>query len=436
MNKLKVKVNDRFQFFSVVLNVRGGEEIDWPSLTESETVSKMMELKFRTPLELASLMKKFEGVSMNSNVDKSRVRKFKFKSFKGQLERGAENGRPHYNLAVKTSSRVLTSVIIRELSLALYSEKNCKSISVEPAHDIVALEEYCLKLETRFVLPGTAYYPPSLDTRVSEFLEALTEDEELKKVHEHPRLYQQIIFAMIQGTPDRRGVNFLFNPVGGIGKSLTADYIALNPEFEGLLAPQLTSPERWVSAFISQMKSYISVSGKAPKTIIIDMTRNEDNANVEVLYSTLENIKNGRVDSTFYGKFQRLRFQPPHVLVFTNSVPNMSALSSDRFNLFFLADKAYSFTMVKCTVSLRLCTISKSLVTWNYQARVFHEEVQEDFYEKVLSADMVKEAMSALTNKDGPITRKPFEGDKRTKSHMYAPEPVQELLNKILESKF
>jgi hypothetical protein len=240
---------------------------------------------------------------------------------------------------------------------------------------------------------------------------------------------------MIRLAPDRRGVNFIFDPVGGSGKSLTADYIGLNPEFDGLLAPQLASAERWASAFICQMESYISLTGRAPKTVVVDMTRNEDNGNVEAFYSTLENIKNGRVDSTFYGRFKRLKFEPPHVIVFTNNVPNMSALSSNRFNLFFLADEEYSFTMAKCGVSLRIWGANKSLVTWYYQARVFHEETQEEFYKKVLSADMVKEAMSALTNKDGPLTRKPFDGDKRTKSHSNAPEPVQELLIKFSELK-
>lgn len=177
----KGKISERFRYFSVVLNVRGGELVDWSRLSEGEIVSKMLELKFQTPLELASLLKKFEGVSVNSNVDKSRVRKFRFESFKGQLERGAGSSRPHYNLAVKTSSKVYCSAVVRELSLALYSEKNCNSISVEPAHNIGSLEEYCLKDETRFVLLETVYYPPSVDVRVSEFFEALERDVELKK---------------------------------------------------------------------------------------------------------------------------------------------------------------------------------------------------------------------------------------------------------------
>ena len=119
---------------------------------------------------------------------------------------------------------------------------------------------------------------------------------------------------------------------------MTADYISLNPEFNALLAPQLSSPNR-----INQLKEYVLLNNHFPTTIVIDMTRNEDNLNVENLYSTLENIKNGRLDSTFYGWFKRLRFKSPHLIIFTNNVSNMSALSSDRFNLLVLADKTYYF---------------------------------------------------------------------------------------------
>ena len=139
------------------------------------------ELKFLTPTNLAIFLKNFKGIAQNSNVDKSRIRRFVFESFKGQLEKGLKSNRPHYNLCVKTSSKILSSTVVRELSLALYNVKNCYSINIEPAHDIKSLEKYCLKDETILILPGTIYYPPSVDIRITEFFEALGEDEELKK---------------------------------------------------------------------------------------------------------------------------------------------------------------------------------------------------------------------------------------------------------------
>ena len=163
--------------------------------------------------------------------------------------------------------------------------------------------------------------------------------------------------------PERRQVNFVFNPQGGCGKSLTADDITLNPCFNALLAPQLSSPERWVSAFIDQLEQYLEVNKRYPTTIVLDLTRNENNLNVESLYSILENIKNGRLDSTFYGRFKRLRFKSPHLIVFTNNVPNMSALSSDRFNLLAITDRMHRYTIVKCDVSLEIDNYSNSLQT-------------------------------------------------------------------------
>ena len=80
-----------------------------------------------------------------------------------------------------TLCKVLPSTVVHELSLALYDVKNCNSISVEPTHDVNLLEKYCLKDETKLILPGTIYYPPLVDVRVSEFIEALEEDKELKK---------------------------------------------------------------------------------------------------------------------------------------------------------------------------------------------------------------------------------------------------------------
>ena len=175
------KINERFQYFSIILNVRGGENIDWLCLSPEDMINEMLELKFPSPVTLARFMKNFEGIAQNSNVDKSRIRRFRFEEFSGQLEKGSFSERPHYNLSVKTSSKVLVSAVVRELSLALYGVKNCKSINVEATHDVASLNQYCLKTETRLLLPATDYYPPSVDVRLSEFLEALEEDEELKK---------------------------------------------------------------------------------------------------------------------------------------------------------------------------------------------------------------------------------------------------------------
>ena len=160
------------------------------------------------------------------------------------------------------------------------------------------------------------------------------------------------------------------------------------------------------------------------------MTRNENNSNVESLYSILENRKNGRLDSTFYGRFKRLRFKSLYLIVFTNNVPNISALSSDRFNLLVITDRMHSYTIVKCDVSLEIDNYSNSVVTWYSKARVSCDKDQENFYKKI--GDMSEIDMSASVNEGAHLIDRQFDGDRRTRTYGLAPEPVQHLLNKFL----
>lgn len=154
---------------------------------------------------------------------------------------------------------------------------------------------------------------------------------------------------------------------------------------------------------------------------------------MKALYSTLENIKNGRLDSTFYERFKRLRSKSPHLVVFTNNVPNMSVLSSDRFNLLAITDKIHNDTIVKCEVSLEIDNYNNPLVTWYYKARVSYDKDQENFYKKILkSGDMSEVAMSALINEGAHLNNRQFDGDRITRTHAMASEPVQQLLNKFI----
>ena len=77
------RVNERFKYFLIVLNVSGGKDIDWGCLERKEMANKMTELNFPTPLDLAAILRDFEGIAQNSNVEKSRVRRFKLERFIG-----------------------------------------------------------------------------------------------------------------------------------------------------------------------------------------------------------------------------------------------------------------------------------------------------------------------------------------------------------------
>lgn len=248
-------------------------------------------------------------------------------------------------------------------------------------------------------------------------------------MHNHPRLFQKIILEESLSLPDRRTVNFFFNSTGNTGKSVLSDYMELSPNLNALVALQLASAERYNSALIDQFEFHKLKFGKYPQVVIFDFTRNEDNINVESVYSTMENLKNGRLDSSFYGRFKRIKFTPPHVFVFTNTVPNMSALSRDRFNLRVITDERYNFLLLKCSVRLVVHEANKGLVSWSYEAQSLGFEEQEKFYEKILSASLLEEFYDALCFLDGNIYKEIFIGDIRTSSLSKAPESVQRVIN-------
>lgn len=428
---LNLKKSQRYRNYSVVLNVRGGEEIKWKYYEKKLMVETLTDMNFRTPLELSNLLNDFVGIYEQSSR-KSSVRRFKINDFNGQLEIGAENGRPHYNLSITTSVKIRPFILLRELSRILYNVDRCDSISIDPTHNYESLTAYCLKEDTRSNLIATKYYPPTVNKNLGDYLKELKNNSDLELAYLGKRMFQRILYGLLETEPNRRDVNFIFNPLGGCGKSVTADYISLNPDFKALLAPQLASAERWNTALIDQMEEFFSVHGFYPKTIIVDLTRNDDNVNIEHLYSSLENIKNGRLDSTFYGKFKRIRFKPPHLIVFTNNVPNLSALSQDRFKLFTIAEDENEFTLFKCRVSLKIDRYSKSMVTWHYIAKAESESVQKAFYEEFMAAEMVELALAAANKNSGSLYKKEFLGDNRTKKHDNAPEPVMEQLNILL----
>lgn len=60
---------------------------------------------------------------------------------------------------------------------------------------------------------------------------------------------------------------------------------------------------------------------------------------MNTMYSVLEKIKGGFITSTMYGKYSSLTMKPPHVVVFSNAFPKLSALSKDRWKVLQIQDK-------------------------------------------------------------------------------------------------
>ena len=54
------------------------------------------------------------------------------------------------------------------------------------------------------------------------------------------------------------------------------------------------------------------------------------------LFSALEEIKDGWVESPMYGKAAELLMEPPHIWIFSNELPNINCCSLDRWRVWHL----------------------------------------------------------------------------------------------------
>lgn len=77
------------------------------------------------------------------------------------------------------------------------------------------------------------------------------------------------------------------------------------------------------------------------------------------------------------------KYFPPHVVVFTNMVPNPDALSSDRLDTFMITGKEFKFSLVKVKINIHVLAFVKNLVRWYYELEILEPEQQVDFIKKL-----------------------------------------------------
>ena len=122
--------------------------------------------------------------------------------------------------------------------------------------------------------------------------------------------------------PDDRSIIWIKDMIGCSGKSKLVKHYVYKFSKEIIKLP-------FGSA--SQLRSSVCTAG--PKRLyFIDiprtMARDED---LDSVYSVIEDIKNGFVTTSMYGKFQQLLFEPPHVVIFSNKDCPLGKLSKDRW---------------------------------------------------------------------------------------------------------
>jgi hypothetical protein len=133
-----------------------------------------------------------------------------------------------------------------------------------------------------------------------------------------------------------RSIDLVYDAVGNAGKSLFTEHMELKGHSEEVPPFRLMEDIfGWVA------------SRPIAKTYIIDMPRGMKKDKLGDFYSGIEVIKNGVAYDKRYSA-KKIRFDRPRVIVFTNTLPCLSLLSADRWNLWIINDKKLESYKPQC----------------------------------------------------------------------------------------
>lgn len=186
---------------------------------------------------------------------------------------------------------------------------------------VAALDFYCTKIETR---TGGPWFDASYEvpTRKRKY-----EGADLTCM-EAPLTWQASVIDWLKGVADDRTIRWIWNKEGNAGKSKLIKYLCFK---------KLANKVPLGTA--TQLKTAVCDRGECG-AYLVDLPRVSGNAESQRdLFSALEDIKNGFVETAMYGKPRSLFMEPPHVVIFSNELPDLRFASADRWKVYELKDQ-------------------------------------------------------------------------------------------------
>lgn len=232
----------------------------------------------------------------------------KYGHFIVQLERGSGTGRLHYQgyLHLTKGAKRRPSTLGRELNDQFFGIQ----FSAASQAGIAALKQYSMKEDTRVSGP---WKDTDVVARSAAELKSLGLDIQL-------RPWQQCIVDELSREVHGRHVNVLYDPSGGMGKSLFAKWL------------EATGRAATFGGFNKAADlAHLLVHDGGRRAYIFDLVRTKPgDVSISEVYSLIEGVKNGMFTS---GKYvpQKVIRPSAHVWVFTNFLPPFEALSADRW---------------------------------------------------------------------------------------------------------
>lgn len=222
------------------------------------------------------------------------------KKFIFQQEKCPKTGSLHWQCYVNLKKKQRASTLIKSLNAAGLSGATVLAASDKGK---TALAQYCMKEESRVDGPW-ADHP-------------IYRGQDLPKTL---RPWQQEICNMVKTEPHPRSIHWYYDAVGGAGKTVLAKYMYYH--------------HKVLTLTVGKASDLLNLVSKMPglPMYIFDISRTVPTGSMNELYHAIESVKNGYLVNTKY-ETNVLIFERPHVVVFSNMLPKMSALSGDRWEI-------------------------------------------------------------------------------------------------------
>lgn len=138
--------------------------------------------------------------------------------------------------------------------------------------------------------------------------------------------WQRALAEEVKTPPHHRSIIWYYDQIGGSGKTEMAKYLLVHHPSSLFLS----------GGAFKDISYQIIKAKKDPGIVIVNLPRTSDG---KVSYASLEAAKDGLVQSGKYEGGHRL-FPQPHVIVFANFMPDINALSLDRWEIRHLDNNA------------------------------------------------------------------------------------------------
>lgn len=136
--------------------------------------------------------------------------------------------------------------------------------------------------------------------------------------------WQKDLDDELKENPDDRRIVWYYDDIGKSGKTKFAKYQAVTYPKDVYIVSQFGGPTNAASIVKSALDS-----GWSGQAMIVNLTRS---AEAKAIYEPLEMVKDGLITATKY-QGSTLVFNEPHVIVFANFLPDVFAMSLDRWEI-------------------------------------------------------------------------------------------------------